>query len=73
MNVDDGSLRRLLEGEKSKSNEVMVNLPKSNCPRCKGKGSIPLIEGNRSERRRALKAGLPIWSKFQPCPECNPD
>jgi len=73
MNVDDGSLRLLLEDEKPKPNEVLVNTPNPDCQRCKGKGSIPLAEGNRPERRRAQKAGLPIWSKFMPCPECNPD
>lgn len=73
MNVDDGSLRLLLEEEKPKPNEVMVNVPHPDCTKCKGKGSIPLSEGTRPERRRAMKAGLPIWSKFMPCPECNPD
>lgn len=73
MNVDDGSLRLLLVDEKPKQNEVMVNQPNPDCPRCKGKGSIPIAEGTRPERRRAQKAGLPLWSKFMPCPECNPE
>ena len=73
MNVDDGSLRLLLVDEKPKPNEVIVNQPNPDCKRCKGKGSIPLAEGTRPERRRAAKAGLPIWSKFMPCPKCNPD
>ena len=72
MNVDDGSLRRLLEGEKPRPNEVEVSIPIPDCKRCGGKGSIRIAEGNRAERRRAHKAGLPILSKFMPCPECNP-
>ena len=72
MNVDDGHIRMLMENEKPKLNEVLVNKPRLDCARCLGKGSIPIGEGNRPERRRAAKAGLPIWAKFMPCPECNP-
>jgi len=73
MNSETGIVRELMENEKPKPNEVLVNKPNPNCPRCKGKGSIPIGEGNRAERRRATKAGLPVWAKFMPCPECNPD
>jgi len=72
MNTDTGELRFLFEGEKPKANEVLVNIPKPDCPRCHGKGSIPIEEGNRPERRRAQKKGLPIWAKYMPCPMCNP-
>ena len=71
MNIDTGDLRWLLEGEEPKTIEVMANIPKTDCARCKGKGSITLLEGNRQERRRAQKAGLPISARFMPCPECN--
>jgi len=73
VDTDTGKLRPLGLTEKPKPNEVMVNVPRPDCARCKGKGSIPLSEGNRPERRRAMKAGLPVWAKFMPCPECNPD
>lgn len=73
MNTDTGELRALGLLEKPKPNEVEVNKPNPDCERCKGRGSIPIAEGSRPERRRAQKAGLPIWSKFLPCPECNPD
>ena len=73
MNVKDGTIRELMLREKPKTNEVLVNKPRPNCVRCKGKGSIPISEGIRAERRRAEKAGLPIWAKFMPCPECNPN
>lgn len=73
MNPDTGELRTLMIGEKPKPNEVLVNTPNPDCARCKGSGSIPLIEGTRPERRRAAKDGLPIWAKYLPCPECNPD
>ena len=44
------------------------------CPRCGGKGTV-LIDysihyGNRAERRRAKKAGLPM-EKYVPCPDCS--
>jgi len=73
MNIDDGSIRMLKENEKPKPNEIEVNPPKPDCPRCKGRGSIPISEGNRAERRRAQKQGLPLWAKFMGCPECNED
>lgn len=73
MNPETGELRALGLFEKPKPDEVLVNRPNPDCERCKGRGSIPLAEGTRPERRRAEKAGLPIWSKFLPCPECNPD
>ncbi len=43
------------------------------CPRCKGRGTI-LVDisksyGNRAERRRAMKAKLPML-KYFPCPDC---
>lgn len=72
MDVNTGFIRMLEESEKPKQNEVLVNIPNPDCPRCKGKGSVPISEGNRAERRRATKAGLPVWAKFMPCPECNP-
>ena len=73
MNVDDGSLRKLLENEKPRLNEVLVRMPRPDCGRCRGKGSIRLFEGSRPERRRAWKEGLPISANFMPCPECNPN
>ena len=73
MRPDTGEVRHLLEDEKPKPNEVEVNMPRPDCPRCNGKGSIPIGEGIRAERRRAEKKGLPIWAKFMPCPECNPE
>jgi len=72
MNTDTGKIRFLEENEKPKPNEVLVNVPNPDCSRCFGKGSIPIGEGTRPERRRAERDGLPIWAKFMPCPECNP-
>jgi len=44
------------------------------CPKCGGKGSvlenISHIYGNRAERRRAMKAKLPM-EKYFSCPECS--
>lgn len=73
MNVNDGEVRMLVENEEPKPDEVKVNKPRPDCIRCKGRGSIPIDAGTRPERRRAYKAGLPIWAKFLPCPECNSD
>lgn len=72
MNPATGELRALDLFEKPKPNEVEVNTPNPDCGRCNGRGSIPIAEGTRPERRRATKNGLPIWAKFLPCPECNP-
>ena len=71
MDCGTGEIRNLLEGLKPKPNEVEVNTPNPDCLRCQGRGSIPKEEGNRAERRRAEKAGLPVWAKYMPCPECN--
>ena len=76
MNVDDGSLRQLLEGENPKPNEVEVNIPHPDCPRCKGKGSILFdifkdMGLNRAERRHRKNDSQRY--KYIPCPECNPD
>lgn len=80
MNPETGEVRNLradeiltlMSGGKLKPDVVLVNKPNPDCNRCHGKGSIHLTEGTRPERRRASKAGLPIWAKFLPCPECNP-
>ena len=87
MNTDTGELRHLtavigtpdtfdikeLFRAQLKQNEILVNEPRPFCIRCQAKGSIPRADGTRPERRRAEKAGLPVWSKFMACPECNPD
>jgi hypothetical protein len=71
MNTETGIVRHLNEGEKPKQQEILVNTPNPDCPRCHGKGSIPFKDGLRAERRRAIKRGLPPTAKFMPCPECN--
>ena len=71
MNTDTGICRELFEAKELKPKEVLVNRPQSDCARCEGRGSIPRADAIRAERRRAEKAGLPIWAKFLPCPQCN--
>ena len=48
---------------------------KQPCPKCGGKGMVlvdisKILYGNRAERRKARKAGLP-FEKYLPCPDCS--
>ncbi len=73
MNSDTGEIRNFGIDEVMKPPWVPCGLPNPNCPACGGKGSIlydiAKSYGNRAERRRAEKAGLPMH-KYLPCPEC---
>ena len=71
MNTDTGKIRWLVEDEKPKPKEVIVNPPKPHCPRCDGGGSIHRSATTRAERRRMEKKGVPVLSSFYPCPECG--
>lgn len=71
MDTKTGKLRFLTIGEKPKNTEVLVNEPRSDCPRCRGYGAILRESATRPERRRADKAGVPV-AIYLPCPECNP-
>ncbi len=55
-------------------NEIyLAENEKQLCPKCGGKGTILAdvshIYGNRTERRKAKKAHLPM-EKYLPCPVC---
>ncbi len=47
---------------------------KQPCPKCGGRGTVLTdvshIYGNRAERRKAVKARLPM-AKYLPCPDCQ--
>lgn len=73
MNSDTGEIKYFKPDEIMKPPWVPCGKPNPDCKACGGTGSI-LYDiakdyGNRAERRRAAKSGLPMH-KYFPCPEC---